>query len=103
MSQSVITFEGTVTPSTFLSTGERRTVTWTPFIEKLIAKGFVRVVGVVDESPAVSDMEVAVPAKNAKREVWKAFLEFQDVPFPDNATRDDMVKIWYADHGQTDG
>lgn len=100
---NTITIEGTVTPSTLLPRGDRMTVSRSSFIEKLIAKGYVRVVDAVDESPAVPDVEVAVPAKNAKREDWKAFLEFQGVPFPDDATRDDMIAIWYADHGQTVG
>lgn len=108
---SSITIEGTVTPSTFLPTGERRSVTRSSFVEKLIAKGFVRVVESaatkVEPAPAVEsapvDEEVDVPGRNESRETWAKFLDFQEVPYPEKATRDDLIEVWYADHGQTVG
>lgn len=105
MSQSIIVIEGTVTPSTFLATGERRTVTRTPFIDKLIAKGFVRVFDVLttplpesipveQTTDEVEDTAVVVPKKNETREVWAEFLARRRIPFTDDDRRDDLIAIY---------
>lgn len=104
---SKIVIEGTVTPSTLLSTGARKTVERNAFIEKLIAKGFIRVVA--DDADVEQPVEAAVveeidvPGRNESRETWAKFLTFQELPFPEKATRDELVALWYADHGQTVG
>ncbi|QOV97153.1 hypothetical protein [Rhodococcus pyridinivorans] len=97
-----ITVEGTITPSTFLAAGDRRTVTRTAFVEKLIAKGFIRVVDdetSAEVAPVVEEKteEVfAVPARNAKREVWAAFLTRldPDIHFTDEDGRDDLIELY---------
>ncbi|UPK64899.1 hypothetical protein MYP14_05985 [Rhodococcus pyridinivorans] len=96
-----ITVEGTITPSTFLAAGARRTVTRTAFVEKLIGKGFIRVVDdetTTVESQPVAEEEIAteVPARNAKREVWAAFLERldPDIHFTDEDGRDDLIALY---------
>jgi len=97
-----ITVEGTITPSTFLAAGDRRTVTRTVFVEKLIAKGFIRVVEDTAAAEAVPVVEekteevFAVPARNAKREVWAAFLERldPDIHFTDEDGRDDLIALY---------
>lgn len=105
---SKIIIEGTITPSTFLSTGARRTVERTPLVDKMISKGFVRVVAdvAVESQPAPAAAyveEIDVPGRNESRETWAKFLEFQDVPFTDDHSRDDLIELWYSDHGQTVG
>lgn len=96
-----ITVEGTITPSTFLAAGARRTVTRTAFVEKLIGKGFIRVVDeptTAAEAQPVAEEETAteVPARNAKREVWAAFLERldPDIHFTDEDGRDDLIALY---------
>lgn len=39
-----VVIEGSVLPSTYLAKGERQTVELTPFINKLIRKGYVNVI-----------------------------------------------------------
>jgi hypothetical protein len=39
-----VIIEGTITPSTFLAYGERRTVERTPFVDKLVRRGFATVI-----------------------------------------------------------
>lgn len=104
-----ITVEGTITPSTFLAAGARRTVTRTAFVEKLISKGFIRV---VDEEAAVESQPVAkdetataVPARNAKREVWARFLEqLGGIEFSDEDGRDDLIDLYEeSEHYVPDG
>ncbi|TCN51785.1 hypothetical protein EV641_109176 [Rhodococcus sp. SMB37] len=104
-----ITVEGTITPSTFLGTGARRTVTRTEFVDKLISKGFIRVVAddAVESQPAPKAAavveEIDVPGRNESRDTWAKFLTFQEVPFTDEHSRDELIELWYADHGQTVG
>jgi hypothetical protein len=114
-----ITVEGTITPSTFLASGERRTVTRTAFVEKLISKGFIRVVEdepkptVADPVPvqqtmaeveqaAVESSEPArlerkiteAPHRNGSREEWAKFLDSQKIAYPDDATRNELIDRW---------
>ncbi|AUM17362.1 MULTISPECIES: hypothetical protein [Rhodococcus] len=93
-----ITVEGTITPSVLLSTGEQMTVTRSPFIDKLISKGFIRVVAddaPTPTQPAVEDQPVVVvPARNAKREVWAAFLTNLKIEFSDEDGRDELINLY---------
>ncbi|WP_418346092.1 hypothetical protein [Rhodococcus pyridinivorans] len=105
-----ITVEGTITPSTFLAAGARRTVTLTAFVEKLIGKGFIRVVDdettVVESQPAVEEATATeVPARNAKREVWARFLEqLGGIEFSDEDGRDDLIDLYEeSEHYVPDG
>lgn len=104
-----VTIEGTITPSTFLGTGKRVTVERTPYISKLIARGYVRVVGdppakaeveqIVDTAREAAARELALtgaPSRTALKEVWVAFLEEAQVPYPANATKTRMIEIWEA-------
>jgi hypothetical protein len=121
---SVVTIEGTVTPAAgVLKRGEQATVTLTPRVERLIKGGFVRIVGVrtnhnegappapaepelpFDEPeepvdyPGEPDEEAPYsstdePARNAKKEVWQEFLTEQNIEYPDDASRDDLIAGW---------
>lgn len=119
MAEKVV-IEGTVTPSTFLAAGERRTVSRTEFVDKLIAKGFVKVVD--QPTPAVSvaapapvaddpvesatdpaaevvqsEDAAAPPSRNARRATWAKFLDNRGIDYPEEASRDDLVDI-YTNH-----
>jgi hypothetical protein len=60
-----VTLEGSITPSTFLARGKRMTVERTPFIDKLIRRGYVNVVETPD---AVTEVEsVTAPALAAAK------------------------------------
>ena len=99
---SYIVIEGTVTPSTLLGTGERRRVARTPLIDKLVAKGFVRVVSLdpdaadatVIKEPAHEPTQVVTPARNAKREIWAAFLDHRGITYTDEDGRDELIELW---------
>ena len=114
-----ITVEGTITPSTFLAAGDRRTVTRTAFVEKLIAKGFIRVVedtpsptvadpvpvqetmAEVDQAAATTSERsrlerriVDAPNRNGSREEWAKFLDSQKVAYQEGATRNELIERW---------
>lgn len=96
-----VTIEGTVTPSVHLGKGERRTVERTEFVDKLIARGYVSVITehpepVIEEDPVEpGEAPVTVsPARNASRSVWADFLTDAGVPYPGDATRDELVAAW---------
>ncbi len=53
-----VTIEGTITPSTELPTGERRTVALTSRVEKMIKGGYIKIVEPdTDETGTVADSE----------------------------------------------
>lgn len=116
---SKIIIEGTVTPSTLLSTGDRKTVERSAFIEKLIAKGYVKVVEDAPKSTVAEPVsvqqtmaeveQVAVkaseparlerkivdtPHRNGSREEWAEFLDSKTVAYPDGATRNELIERW---------
>ena len=62
---TAVTIEGSLTPSVHLARGERKTVQLTPFIQKLIDRGFVNVLGEYHDEPAL-DEPPAKPARRAK-------------------------------------
>lgn len=98
----LITIEGTITPSTFLSTGDRRKVGRTPLIDKLIARGYVAVVPEETprgEAPTVGNTDDGsdVPSRGASRAAWAAFLTAHGKDFTEHDKRDDLVAIWFGE------
>ena len=115
-----VVIEGSMTPCSELSRGQRRTVTFTDRIERLVGHGYMVVVEVLDAEPSwpesespliVPDDETASadteqlgdddeesvlepPAGNASRSEWVSFLRAMDVPSPADATRDELKAIW---------
>lgn len=105
---SAITIEGTVTPSTFLASKERRTVERTEFIDKLIRKGYVKVVPTPDTvkvaATPVEPDEVELPAvtgppKNASRDEWAAWLDEAGIEYTDEDGRDALIALWDESNG----
>lgn len=123
-----ITIEGSVTPSTFLARGVRKTVERTAYVDKLIARGFVNVVGVTpaavenddtftrtvtDESIVIDYADgptitlrkdadtglVLPPGKNETRPTWQAFLNEAGVPYLENDTRAELIERYDASNG----
>ena len=109
---SVVTIEGSLSPSTYLARGQRRTVQRTPDVEKLIAGGFVVVVD-EGEPPALTLFDVepedasepgiadAPPARNASRGDWAEYLEANTEIVTEGKTRDELIREWddVADEG----
>lgn len=100
-----VTIEGSLTPSTYLPRGVRRVVTLTPFIERLVRRGFVRI---LPEEPTTEEVAVAAtdpaPARNATRDEWAEFLERQGFTVADSATRTELIATWdEASGASTDG
>lgn len=104
---SAVTIEGSVTPSSFLPRGERRTVERTDFIDKLIKRGFVTVVkptepvleAAQDDVPDAPAPTVTVePSRGASREEWAAWLSRPDVaiPFEESDGRNVLIEKWDA-------
>lgn len=106
-----ITIEGTVTPSTFLGRGERTTVDRSPFINKLIRKGFVKevkdrrpvvdeVVALVEKQQVTAELEAKVtdsaPTRSALKSDWAAWLDRKDIEYAEDATRAEMIALWDA-------
>lgn len=102
-----VTIEGTITPSTFLRRGAQITVERTSYIEKLIKRGFVKVVReypvekevvqIVEAQREAVDNErqlSGTPARNASRDKWADFLGDEGVPFEEGATRDELIATW---------
>lgn len=102
-----VTVEGSLTPSTFLARGARLTVERTSYIEKLIRKGYVVVVG---NSPVIQEIEsivqpqlaataaerriVQAPFISALKSEWAEFLDSQGVAYPEGATKSEMIARW---------
>lgn len=108
---ATVTIEGTIIPSAFLPTGDRVTVDRSPFIDRLIRNGFVRV---IEETPApgVTVMEALTgvatgpvdgpveqrPARSASKDAWRAYLDGAGIPWSDDMRRDDLIAL-ADDHG----
>lgn len=105
-----VTLEGSITPSTFLARGARVTVERTPYVEKLIRKGYVVVIGaaaaktpVVEEITRIVEAQqetvdnerqlTGAPARNASREDWADFMTGK-AQFNDYHTRTDLIQMW---------
>jgi len=105
-----VTIEGSeVIPTTFLAPGSRITVERTPFINRLLRKGYVNL---VPDPPAVEHVEQIVetqrkaadneralagaPSASAAKSLWAEFLTSNDVDYPADATKAEMIKIWDA-------
>lgn len=66
---ALVTIEGSITPSTYLPRGKRTTVERTPFVDKLIKRGYVNVVQTHD---AVAEVEAVAAPKVAAAKAEKA-------------------------------
>lgn len=76
-----VTLEGSVTPSTFLARGKRMTVERTPFIDKLIRRGYVNV---VDHPDAVEEVEsITAPKLAAAKAEKKITRQRKPKPAPE--------------------
>lgn len=80
-----VTLEGSITPSTFLARGKRMTVERTPFINKLIHKGYVNVVPDPDaktevESITAPKLEAAKAEKAVRKTARKRVTKPKDEP-----------------------
>lgn len=106
-----VTLEGSITPSTFLARGARVTVERTPYVEKLIRKGYVVVIGaaaaktpvveeitrIVEAQQETADNErqlAGAPARNASRDTWAEFLRAKGIPFWEDDTRNELIAQW---------
>lgn len=134
MGQAVV--EGSLVPCMWLGKGDRKTVELndrvggpsSPTWQQLIGKGYVLLVGRIDEPAPKVEAEPPVveadepngedgdvdgerpadpPRKNASRADWAAFLRARGVDFPDGdedagelwAGRDDLIIIWQQASG----
>lgn len=108
-----IMIEGTVTPSTYLGRGERTVVEDTPFIRKLVRRGYVRIVKEPPARPPVQfDITESVerqqaaavqerrlltpPDADAPKAEWRQFLDEQGIAYPNRATLADLISRWEA-------
>lgn len=121
-----VTIEGSTTPCTELPRGVRRTVAVTDHVRRLVARGFAVVVDgsldddqvwhpsgdpVPSDEPDDSPVEPAAdrlvfdgpPARNARRDIWAAFLDTEGIAYPDTASRDDLIAGWEAIEQQRHG
>ena len=106
-----VTLEGSITPSTFLARGARVTVERTPYVEKLIRKGYVVVIAAAaDKTPVTEEIARMVdtqqeavdnerqltgaPARNASRDAWAEFLRKEKIPFWEDDTRNELIDRW---------
>lgn len=100
-----ITIEGSkVTPTTFLKPGAQITVERTGYIDNLLRRGYVNLIRIheqddpqpVDETPAMESDASGEPPESAAKSVWAAFLAEQDVEYPADATKAQMIEAWNA-------
>lgn len=97
---SSVTIEGTLTPAVgVLRRGERKTVQYTERIGRLVANGYVKIVG-SDPAPTPVDAELAEPAESATKTAWKAFLDAKGLEYPADATKADLIAGWKHVSGQ---
>lgn len=104
-----VTVEGTLTPSTFLARGARVTVERTRYINKLIARGYIKVVAelpdreapaqAAENAPAPSeDTDATAPARapgtSATKAEWQAFLREEGFDVPDDWTKAQLIEVW---------
>lgn len=99
-----ITIEGSkTTPTTFLKPGARITVERTPYINKLISKGYVHLVKdqpaaehidqvVAEQRPAADNEQfTGAPPESAAKSVWAEFLGIEDAS---QMTKAEMIEQW---------
>ena len=114
----MVKIEGTITPSSFLPAGEVIVVDRSPFIDRLIRNGFVRVVEdtapdpgpVVPDGPVpVSDgggvsgrmlvgEAVEVPSRSGSKAAWQQYLDHRGIEWREDMSRDDLI-VLADDHG----
>ncbi len=106
---AVVTIEGSsVTPSTRLAPGERRTGDENdPTIAMLVRGGFANVVDreTGEPEPAPLPEPVPVPARNASREDWAEFVALLDdsPTYTEGKSRDELIAAydeWLQTHDQ---
>ena len=93
-----VTVEGSITPSTFLARGKRMTVERTPFIDKLIRRGYLDVVDTPDATAEVEQITAPkLAAAKAERKMRtprrKPKAPAEDMPLPFDAGGVDMSGI----------
>ena len=103
-----VTLEGSITPSTFLARGARLTVEHTPYIEKLIRKGYVNVVGTPDavaevESITAPKLEAAKAEKKLRRPRTRKAVEETPAVVEEVAPVVEEVPAVVEDAGEVDG
>lgn len=59
----------------------------------------VDIVPTPDETDDEDDEPYVVPALNASRPTWAAFLAERSVPYPAKAKRDDLIELWTVHNG----
>ena len=113
-----VTLEGSITPSTYLARGARVTVERTPYVDKLIRKGYVVVIGaaaaktpVVEEITRIVEAQretvdnerqlTGAPARNAGRDVWAEFLRKEEFEVGDDETRNELISRWDNRHTES--
>ncbi|WAB09199.1 hypothetical protein SEA_LITTLEMUNCHKIN_23 [Gordonia phage LittleMunchkin] len=102
MSARKVTIEGSLSPSTELARGERRTVALTDRVQRLVDRGFVIIVDEHDEPADAPEAnpdqlnELVEPKANASRPKWAEWLSHKGIDYTDDHTRDDLVGIWQA-------
>lgn len=108
--QRSVTIEGTITPAAgVLAYRERKTVAYTERIGRLATLGFIRIVEFHNEAPQAEPVEevndqggaqltverqIEVPRRNASRAEWAAWLDENEIAYPPESGRDDLVIIW---------
>lgn len=103
-----VTVEGSrTTPTTYLAAGKRMTVDRSPLLDKMIRRGYVRVVEdvpatahveqIVTEARVAADTErelSGAPARNASWETWAEFLDQEGVSYEEADTRNALISRW---------
>lgn len=107
-----VTVRGSIMPCGFLARGAEATVQRTPFVDRLIAQGFLDVLVEHDDSvPAQADErtedeqyhddiaqaardELGVPHLNASREDWAEFLATKPGIVTEGKNRAQLIEAW---------
>ena len=112
-----VTIEGSVMPSDALARGERKTVAYTPEIAQLIERGYVNLIEsftdeddeyeaeaeTEDDEDDEDDETVVAPGRNESLKAWQEFFTAQELEYPADAGRDDLVAAWYQIEQQRAG
>lgn len=99
-----VTLEGSTTPSTYLPTGKRITVQRTTYVDKMVRKGFAKVIAVHAQDTVLATVSAGevvspiagVPPVSALKAEWADFLTAQHVYSPPDATKAEMIDRWRA-------
>lgn len=108
---SSVLIEGTLLPAAgVLKRGEQATVAYTDRIQRLVQGGHIKIVEFYpdeDDAPVeveetseegghelVQESEAVEPKRNASLSEWQQFFTDQDLQYPAEAGRDDLVAAW---------